>query len=127
MPPNTVNENNSSDNVSIRKKGHQNESIKNKPANKGTAQLIKSKGLNSDFKVPISIAIIACLIVILSPTILKQLAQLKRALTKVPVDSRPVASEKLTTAGLIVDPDTGVEYEYHQFMATTEQHFSNIR
>ena len=76
-------------------------------------QLTKSKGLKSDFKVSILIAILACLVVILSPTILKQLAQLKRSFTKAPIDSKAISSDKLS-AGIIVDPDTGVEYEYHQ-------------
>jgi len=121
MPPNTANSN--SDSVNVRKKGQQstvNQANKNEKSDKTNAQLTKVKGLHPDFKVSVIIALIACLTVVLFPTILKQLAQLKRSFVKVPLDSRPIAKSSM------VDPDTGVEYEYHQFMATVEQHFPNI-
>ena len=127
MPPNTAN--NSSDTVTVRKKGQTNDHQQAKDS-KTNAQFTKSKGLHPDFRISIGIAAIACLIVLLSPTILKQLAQLKRSLTKVPIDSRPIGQSVASSSdksASIVDPDTGVEYEYHQFMATVEQHFPNVR
>lgn len=128
MPPNTANDN--STDVTVRnKKGQQssnNQSNKTDQSrstkdSKTNAQLTKSKGLNNEIKISIGIAVIAFIIVILSPAILKQLAQLKRSFFKVPIDTKPIETST------VVDPDTGVEYEYHQFMATVEQHFSNVR
>lgn len=124
MPPNTVN--NNSDNVHTvnRKKDQIKKNEKSEPKN---AQLDKN-GSKTDYKTSIGIAIVAVLIVIFSPTILKQLAQFKRYITKAPLDSRPLMGDSSKLSGsTVIDPDTGVEYEYHQFMATTEQHFSNIR
>ena len=136
MPPNTVN-NNSSDNVPVRRKGQQqneqrpkeDQQVNEKADDQSTEP---EKKLHTDVRVQVALAIAAFLVVILSPTTLKQLAYLKRtyyhrtAVADPFTDSRPVASKSVAT-GPVVDPDTGVEYEYHQFMATVEQHFPNIR
>lgn len=138
MPPNTVN--NSSDNVPVRRKGQQQNGNDQRPkedqqVNEKTDDQSNEpeKKLHTDVRVTVALAIAAFLVVILSPATLKQLAYLKRTyLPKAAVvdqyaDSRPVASKAAPHTGPVIDPDTGVEYEYHQFMATVEQHFPNIR
>lgn len=137
MPPNTIN--NNSDNVPVRRKGQQNDQANQRP--KADQQVnedaddqsteTKKPGLHTDVRVTVCMAIAAFLVVILSPATLKQLAYLKRTYYhKAPVDpysdSRPIVGKAAHT-GPVVDPDTGVEYEYHQFMATVEQHFPNVR
>lgn len=136
MPPNTVN-NSSTENVPVRRKGQQqatNEPKADQQANEQTdsKSTPPKKGLHTDVRVTIAMAIAAFLVVLFSPETLKQLAKLKRSINKVgPVDpysdSRPIQPGKAPLTGSVVDPDTGVEYEYHQFMATVEQHFPNIR
>ena len=139
MPPNTVN--NSTDNVPVRRKGQQrNDQPRNEQQPKEDQQVNEEiaaqstepqKGLHTDIRVTAALAFATFLVVILSPATLKQLAHLKRSYYRTPVDpfadSRPVASKAAPQTGSVIDPDTGVEYEYHQFMATVEQHFPNIR
>ena len=135
MPPNTVNSNSSTENVPVRRKGQQpaDDPKADQQVNEETDDQTSApkKGLHTDVRVTVCMAIAAFLVVLLSPETLKQLAKLKRSLNKASSvdpysDSRPIASKAAPT-GPVVDPDTGVEYEYHQFMATVEQHFPNIR